>query len=184
MHIQCDYLEILSDSQWEHPQYYFGFSPEGDYLIASKDRDSDILSESNYSVALNILTDAVKGESAECQEERDENGYIIRPDWVYEWRARCSLVGWIDYLMVRKDAPESVLIAAAEIVSSLADYPVLSDDDYSDRKYQAVERYWEEMSLKERIEWCKDAGESIFAARNAHPCGNVLYRLLESDIAN
>lgn len=184
MHTQADYLEILKDSEWKHPQYYAGFSPEGDYLIASKRRDSDILSESNYAVALNILTDAVKGESAECQGERDAQGYIIRPDWAYEWRARCSLVGWIDYLMVRKDAPESILICAADIAASLADYPVLDDEHYYESKLRAVEDYWNSLSFRDRIDICGKSGESIYSARREYPYGRNLEYLLDSDIGN
>jgi len=183
MHIQSDYLEILSDNAWKHPQHYFGFSPEGDYLIASKHRESTLLDQSNYRVAMRILSEVSANEAQECQGERDSQGYIVRPDWVYDWRARHSMVGWVDYLMIRKDAPESVLIAAAEIASSLSDYPVLSEDDYINMQYEAIENHWENLSIKERIEYCKDAGESIFAARNAHPCGGVLRHMLDSELA-
>jgi len=184
MHINSDYLEILADNKWEHPKDYFGFSPDGDYLIASKHRESSILEKSNYEVADKILRDAVRNESIEYNgNEKDGQGYIVRPDWVYDWRAGHSMIGWIDYLMVRKDAPESILIAAAEIVCSLSDYPVLSDDDYSAMRYQAVEDYWEDAVLPERIDICKDAKESIFAARDKYPRRSILDSLLDSEIA-
>lgn len=179
-----DHLEILADSAWKHPQYYSGFSPDGDYLIASKHRESEILSQSNFQVALRILTDAISANPGcpDCPEERDEHGYIIRPDWVYAWTARCSMVGWIDYLMVRKDAPESVLRESADIVASLADYPVLDDEHYSESQLCAVESYWENASMRERIEHCKDAGVSIFAARDAHPSGELLSHMLDLEM--
>jgi len=35
----------------------------------------------------------------------------------------------------------------------------------SENQYTAIYEYWQDCGLKERIEWCKDSGESIFSAR-------------------
>ena len=47
--------------------------------------------------------------------------------------------GWIDELMVHEDAPEAVLILAANIHSQLQDYPILDEEDYSRREFEAEE---------------------------------------------
>ena len=84
---------------------------------------------------------------------------------MYDFRASHWACGWVEYVIVDKDAPQSVLDLAEELLSALADYPVVSDDIYSEKQYDAIYEYWQECGLKERMEWCKDSGESIFSAR-------------------
>ena len=38
-------------TKWEHPDNYAGFSPVGDYLLLSKNRDRYILDEVNFDPA-------------------------------------------------------------------------------------------------------------------------------------
>ena len=158
-----DYAEILT--KWEHPSHYGGFSPDGDYLILSVHRESDSVSRSNWECALQTLRAESENSGIECPEDRFRDS-VVREDWVYSFRASHPLVGWIDYMLVRKDAPESVLIAAAEIVCALAGYPILNEDHHSDLEWEEICVYWESMSVRERFEAIKYAGGvSIFAAR-------------------
>ena len=83
----------------------------------------------------------------------------------YHWRAGCSLVGWIEYLCVRADAPESILQDAGEIVCALADYPILSDDDHSEREWNAMCETWEHSTIGDRVYYLQKARLCIFAAR-------------------
>ena len=55
---------------------------------------------------------------------------------------------------------------AKEIDEALSDYPVYSDDDYSERQWNEMYRYWNDIDIKERVEWLQESGESIFLARN------------------
>lgn len=144
--------DILNECKWEKPDSYFGHNPVGDYVIYSRNRDSSILENTNYELIL-----------AQLDGEAEKYPDIEKP--VYDFRASHWGCGWIEYIIVNKDAPESILDLAEEILSALADYPVVSDDLYSENQYNAIYEYWEECGLKERIEWCKDAGESIFSAR-------------------
>lgn len=149
-------IEHLESVKWAHPDSYGGFSPDGDYMILSRTRDSDILSESNWAVACESL----KAEAYDGGADR----FDVRPV-VYHWRAGHWACGWIEYLCVRADAPESALTAAGEIVCSLADYPVLSDDDFSEREWNAMCESWEHGSIRDRVEWLQYAGQCIFSAR-------------------
>ena len=148
--------EILGERTWKHPCDYGGFSPDGDYLIATQNRDSDALDRSNYR---RIFADL----GALSYDERDESG---RPP-VYDFRAGHWACGWVEYLLVRHDAPDALLIAAAEIVAALSDYPVYDDEDYSELEYSEVSDYWQRMSVRDRAEAITRSrcGASIFAAR-------------------
>jgi hypothetical protein len=67
--------------------------------------------------------------------------------------------------MIRADAPDALQEAAAEIVCSLADYPVLDESDYSERTFNAACDAWERAPVRDRAEWCKRFRVSVFAAR-------------------
>lgn len=88
---------------------------------------------------------------------------------VYFWRASHWACGWIEYLMVRQDAPASAIAVAQSIADSLADYPALDEDDWSEREYTAACDYWSDCSVRERAEIIRDSGStaSIFAARRS-----------------
>jgi len=148
--------EHLAENAWKHPRDYGGFSPDGDYLVLSRNRDSDLLSESNWDYACRAL-------GAEAYDGGSE--YFSERPAVYHWRAGHWACGWVEYLMVRADADESVLTAAGDIVCSLADYPVLDESDYSDRECEAVNETWERASVSERVKWLQWARMNIFAAR-------------------
>lgn len=151
-------IEHLTSGEftWKHPECYGGFSPDGDYLILSRHRDSELLDRVNWDVACESLkAEAYDGGADE---------FASRPV-AYHWRAGHWAVGWIEYLCVRADAPADVLTAAGEIVCSLADYPILSDDRYSDAQFEAVCDWWEKMSVADRVCELQRAGRCIFAAR-------------------
>lgn len=151
-------MKYLSKNVWSHPSSYAGYSPDGDYLIVSRHRDDDDLTESNWAYVCKTL-------KAEAYDEGTE-GYATRPN-VYHWRAGHCMVGWVEYLMVRQDAPESVLKDAEAILKRLDAYPALDEDDWSEREYNSAMDYWASMSVRDRIYLLKDSGTSIFAARRA-----------------
>lgn len=160
--------DTLRKNQWETAYSYSGFDPVGDVLVLSMHRDSDVLARSNWAVGGDLLRDAADASGA--------------PDSVYDWRAGHWAVGWVDYLMVKRDAPESVLEAAAEILESLADYPALSDDHWSDLEWTEAADYWAGLSVRDRCHMIRDSGSdaSLFAARRdliPHDNGAVLEAL-------
>lgn len=60
-----------------------------------------------------------------------------------------------------------------DIGAELDAYPVLDEDDFSRRECEEVERCWAQMSKRERVELCRERGESIFAARRGSPPDRV-----------
>lgn len=140
---------------WEHPSNYGGFSPDGDYLVYSRNRDSSILENSNYEIILSELKEA---------ESNLENN-TDKP-FVYDFRANHWGCGWVEYILISKNSPDSLQALVAEIIGALQDYPIYSESDYSEKQYEAICEYWENMSISERVDYCSDNGESIFAARH------------------
>jgi len=118
-------------------------------VLLSRNRDSDILSESNWDTVLKFLG----GESDSVQ--------IVRHG---HWAC-----GWIEYLMI--DSADTEMVALAESVESkLRDYPVWDEDDFSNREWESACQYWETTSVRERVRIIQRHGGksvSVFAARRA-----------------
>jgi hypothetical protein len=155
-----DAIEHLETTAWKHPRDYGGFSPDGDYCILSKHRESDALTRSNW--------DCI---SAELNAEPYDGGaddFSNRPI-TYHWRAGHWAVGWVEYLMLRADAPDAIKQTAGEIICALSDYPVYDEDHYSELEYTETAEYWEHMRVRDRFDAIKQSAStvSIFAARHA-----------------
>ena len=142
---------------WQQPQSYAGHSPIGDYVLYSRNRDSSILEDSNYELILDELTTFAE----KFNHLRDDG-----EAFAYDFRTKHWACGWIEYIIIRQDAPAQIIELAESIDSALSDYPVYSDDDYSERQWNEMYRYWNDIDIRERIEWLKESGESIFLARN------------------
>ena len=116
---------------------YVGETPPRDWLVVlGRNRDSDVLSESNWESALLLLC----GES--------ESVRVFR---FGHWAC-----GWIEYLCVAASSPEHVQIGE-DIVAKIADYPVLDEDDYSTREQEAADDVWADcFDRTERIEYIRE----------------------------
>lgn len=70
--------------------------------------------------------------------------------------------GWYEIIIVHPDLADKV----EEWEAALSDYPVASDDDYSELEYEEASEYWARMSARDRLDAIKRSGArcSIFAA--------------------
>ena len=168
--------------QWTRPAYYGGFSPDGDYVIYGQNRDSSALGRSNYR---RIFEDLIKyAESIGCQESGID-GEGDESDMVYDFRAGHWAVGWCETILICHNAPQSLIDYADEITAALSDYPVYDESDFSELEWDEVHSYWETLPIRERVDYIRDGGGNIFAARhdylseNADPTGSVFQRLAE-----
>jgi len=137
-------------------QTYSGFQPTGfdskadfavfdseaidniqDWLIApvQRNRDSGVLAESNWAV---VLTD-LGGEGDNVQIHRFGH-----------WAC-----GWYELMLIRPGTPEAK--SAEDWESALADYPIASESDYSERETEAANETWRVCySDAERIEYMRE----------------------------
>jgi hypothetical protein len=167
---------IYNLPQWETPEYYGGFNPIGDYVIYSQHRDSDALSRSNYRRTFEDLINYA--ETLNCQ-DKGTDGEGDESDMVYDFRAGHWAVGWVETILICQNAPDKLQAMAREIIDALADYPVYDESDYSELEWNEVQDYWQSLSIADRIEYIRDNGGNIFAARhdflseNADPNGSI-----------
>ena len=120
--------------------YFYG------YRLLSRHRDSCLLTNFNFEHALAMLEDI------------GDSGYSVL-------RERHWGHGWIETIMIHEHACEQIIEAALDILASLAQYPILSEDRYSTVVHEAMCDLWEGMALRDRIALCASAEESIFMAR-------------------
>lgn len=136
-----------------------GFDRRGAFLDDRQDwlvvpvirtRDSGHIDASNFETACSLVSDAsVLDDELSFETHRFAH-----------WGP-----GWFEILIVR---PGSKAAAEAEdIEARLEDYPLLDEDDLSEREFEAASEYWERESVAERVRIIQEHGRgvSIFAAR-------------------
>lgn len=120
----------------------------GDWYVlpTAQTRDSGVLEKSNFETATKILG--------------GERKHIVEIHRFGHWGP-----GWFEIIIVNPKAGKTTKKALG-IECSLADYPVLDESDWSAKEWDAMQEAWEYASLEERMEICKDASTTIFAARH------------------
>ena len=118
-------------------------------LPCTQNRDSECLSRSNFEVAIEMLG----------SEENEEMEVHRFGHWAN---------GWIEIIIIKPDTNTHKI--ALEIEASLDNYSVLDDEHFSNLEYTEANKYWESMSLSERIFEINRSylPVSIFAARYDH----------------
>lgn len=134
----------LNKTKWSKPDSYFGHNPEGDFVLYSLAGNmAQILDESNFECFKSAM------EKAEKSLPPDDD----REQLVTTWRASHWACGSVTYLMLSKAAPDDLKQAAEDILEGLAQYPVVNEDDYSERQYNAAGEYWDSLSAEEKKEY-------------------------------
>jgi hypothetical protein len=183
---------------WKHPDNYLGATWYDYYVVLGQHRDSDVITRSNFRVAKAEL-EAIEDKFPEWNKAEDEDKF---PEWnkaededkFPEWNKAedegrmlvnpCEshwAVGHVEWLGVHKDAPAELIAAADNILARIESYPALSDDDWSELEYTEAMEYWDSMSLSLKVNFCRDCGVSIFAARRSSDLADRLYEALTSN---
>lgn len=127
---------VANPSGWDSLDNYIGDIPEPEWLcLLTRSRDSDCLTESNWHCALQELG----GESDNVSIERFGH-----------WAC-----GWWEALSVRAGTPEHA--KAKDIAERLEGYPVLDEDDFSERESEEADQVWRDCySERDRIEYIRN----------------------------
>lgn len=136
--------------KWTWPKNYIGAKWEGYYVFMRQNRDSDVLTRSNFRSALAALG----GETGE-----DDNG-ISEVAVVWESHYAC---GWMEWIAIHESAVEKIA-TAENILERLEDYPVLDGDDFSLLEAEECAKTWGYMGASGRIEYMRG---------HAHTCENI-----------
>lgn len=87
--------------------------------------------------------------------------------------------GWFEIMIV--DPAATATVAKAEALAEhFESYPVVDEELWSEYESEAAYALWENLSMRDRVEECRSARESIFAARHAIPPERVFDSLRES----
>lgn len=139
-----------------------GLPDRQNWLVAPvmRTRDSGALDESNFSAALKSLG----GESETVEVHRFGH-----------WGP-----GWFEIIICDPTVHAKTL---EEMEAALSDYPVLDDEDFSERENEIANEAWENMDTRERIELCKRYRVSILRARakTAWDASDAIYDHLRGD---
>ena len=108
--------------RWTLPKDYFGAEwPEYYSSGVGRSRDSDCLEESNFDAMLQGLG----GESATVQVVRESH-------WA---------VGWVEWIAIH-ESDEQALRAADAMKERLENYPILDEEDFSEREDHECDVMW------------------------------------------
>lgn len=110
-------------------------------------RDSGCLDRSNFETVERVL------------EELDPDSETWEAHRFNHWGP-----GWYEIIIVKPESKASDF--ADETERSLEDHPVLDEDDFYQKETDEQNEIWNECyTLAEKIDVCREAGISIFAAR-------------------
>jgi hypothetical protein len=123
--------------RWTMPDSYFGEVWPNYYGSGyGQSRDSDCLEQSNFAAMLKALG----GES--------ETVTVVRES---HWA-----VGWVEWIAIHQD-DETALRVADEQCERMANYPVLDEEDFSERERQAANETWANcFSPQDRIDYIRE----------------------------
>jgi hypothetical protein len=125
--------------RWTMPRDYFGAEwPEYYSAGVGRSRDSDCLEESNFHAMLSALG----GESDTVQVVRESH-------WA---------VGWVEWIAIH-ESDDAALRAADRLRLELDDYPILDEEDFSEREERYCEVMWRMgFHPSDRIRRLRDSG--------------------------
>lgn len=156
------YREVREEAEkdltrWVTPSHYFGDEWPDYYVLISRTRDSDIMTNSNWEVFVSRLEKLPK------RQRTLPNG---QPAFEI-FKAGHWLCGWVETLLLHKHAPKAALSLALDLTAALYDWPILDDEHYCRSQWKAAAEFWKYLPLSERIGYAKEEQVSIFAARHA-----------------
>lgn len=143
--------------RWTFPNDYMGAHWDGYYSTGvGQSRDSSALEESNFYAMLELIGGE---QGARDNGPLDENGEEI--PLVVVVRESHWAVGWIEWIAVHESA-EDALREADKAAERLENYPVLDDDDYSEREWQKCEDIWTDcFNPRERVRYIRNHAYDI-----------------------
>jgi hypothetical protein len=116
-----------------------GLSDRQDWLVAyGRNRDSDLLTQSNWDAFCKAMAEA------------DAEGDDYETHTFNHWACR-----WVEILLVR---PDSLCAEVAEEMQRQMDnYPVLNEEDFSEREWDAYQSYWDGGEAQDELARCVGA---------------------------
>ena len=135
---------------WTYPDNYYGESWPATFVFLSRHRDSDCLTNSNFETALTRLNALPPFETDD--DEKTSRFAVHEGHWA---------VGWVEWIAIHQDDTAAVKLAE-EMEASLENYPVLDENDWSEREMEEANQVWKSCySERERIEYIRKHEEQF-----------------------
>lgn len=131
--------------KWAWPKNYIGEEWNDYYVFLGQNRDSDVLTRSNFRSALAALG----GETGFEEDENGEEYALVAVVSEKHWAC-----GWVEWIAIHESAAEKIAIAE-KILEHLEDYPVLDEDDFSTLEDEECAETWGYMSISARVEYMR-----------------------------
>lgn len=129
-------------NRWTLPSHYVGAEWSEYFVFLGRNRDSDDLTESNFECGLK----AIGGES-------DTVRVIRESHWA---------CGWIEWIAIH-ESDESALAIASELIDALNDYPVIDEEDWSNRESESADNFWRDcFDDKDRVAYIREWRDQFY----------------------
>jgi hypothetical protein len=150
---------------YRRPSDYFGATWYGYYPVDGQHRDSGHLDQSNFEGIWAEL-EALQSDYTAGPDDLNDNAEGEILDSVVRTVCNHWAVGWVETLYVH-ESNRAALEHADALLERLEDYPVLDDDDLSQREWTAASEYWSNASMRERARILRECRSrvSLFAVR-------------------
>lgn len=138
---------------WTRPESYGGAEWPDYYVFLGKTRDSDCLTLSNYECASKMLRPQGVPDAAG---DWGSAGREEQPDTVITIREGHWAVGWVEWIAIHK-SDTAALTMADSILEKLDGYPVLNEEDFSEREQEEANSIWTDCyTVENRIEYVRE----------------------------
>jgi hypothetical protein len=134
---------------YERPSDYVGATWYGYYTVAGRNRDSDILTNSNWDCWVKWLTELLGPENQIIGTEPEPVDRSVfgteKDDDIYNWticRESHWACGWIELIRVHSSVNPEKLRAIDEKLERLDGYPVFDEQHFSDAEQEEYDRCW------------------------------------------
>lgn len=128
--------------RWTLPPYYVGAEWPEYYRFLGRNRDSDIHTNSNFDAGLK----AIGGERTIEGPDGEDLQTVLR---VSENHWAC---GWVEWIAIHESDSEALRLAD-EVMERLEDYPLLDEEDVSQREEDEAERIWNDCyTARDKVE--------------------------------
>ena len=139
---------------WNRPQCYIGAQWNGYYRApVGRARDSHCLTESNWGQQWQAL-EPLKADCLDSDGDEISSPCVVSEN---HWA-----VGWIEWVAIH-ESNEAALREADRLAERLENYPVLDEEDFSEREREEADKVWKDCYRpKERIAYIRKASLGEF----------------------
>ena len=132
--------------RWQRASNYIGATWEKWYVFLGRHRDSDCLTNSNFDQGLAAVK-AVANSELSCDDDEMASVQVVSEN---HWA-----VGWVEWIAIH-ESDTAALECADELMARLENYPVLNEEDFSERETNEANDIWAKCyNFKERAEYIR-----------------------------